>query len=144
MAKKLFFNEYSDLMQENFKDTKDIKTFGKICIDTYKNQLQGQSVAQANTVIRNKICEIAGLPENPTQLQIKRAFRKGSVKEAIFEIIEETLDNTLTTASKLGTNAGSTTHPVYFANGVPVEANVSTNFLVNGDATLVLNGGSSV
>lgn len=51
---------------------------------------------------------------------------------------------TATTASKLGTNAGSTTHPVYFANGVPVEANVSTNFLVNGDATLVLNGGSSV
>lgn len=97
MAKKLFFNEYSDLMQENFKDTKDIKTFGKICIDTYKNQLQGQSVAQANTVIRNKICEIAGLPENPTQLQIKRAFRKESVKEAIFEIIEETLDNTLIT-----------------------------------------------
>lgn len=97
MAKKLFFNEYSELMQENFKDAKDIKTFAKICIDTYKNQLQGQSVAQANTVIRNKILNVAGLPENPTQLQIKRAFKKESVKEAIFEILEETLDNTLIT-----------------------------------------------
>lgn len=97
MAKKLFFNEYSDLMQTSFKDVKDIKTFGKICIDTYKNQLQGQTVAQANTVIRNKICEVAGLPENPTELQIKRAFRKSSVKDALFEILEETLDNTLIT-----------------------------------------------
>jgi hypothetical protein len=97
MAKKLFFNEYSDLMQEKFKDAKDIHTFGKICVDTYRNQLQGQSVGQANTVIRNKIKEVAGLPENPTDLQIRRAFKKSSVKDAIFEILEETLDQTLIT-----------------------------------------------
>ena len=97
MAKKLFFNEYSDVTQEKFKDIKDLKTFSKICVDTYKNQLQGQSVAQANTVIRNKILEVANLPENPTQLQIKRAFKKSSTREAIFEILEETLDQTLIT-----------------------------------------------
>ena len=37
MSKKLFFSDYSDVMQQNFKDVKDIHTFGKICIDTYKN-----------------------------------------------------------------------------------------------------------
>lgn len=97
MSKRLFFSDYSDVMQQNFKDVKDIHTFGKICIDTYKNQLQGQTVFQANTVIRNKIREVAGLPENPNELQIKRAFKKESVREAIFEILEETLDNTLIT-----------------------------------------------
>lgn len=97
MAKKLFFNEYSDTIQEKFKDAKDFHTFGKICVDTYKNQLQGQTIAEANMVIRNKIKEVCGLGENPTELQIKRAFKKSSVREAIFEIIEETIDNTLIT-----------------------------------------------
>lgn len=49
-----------------------------------------------------------------------------------------------TTASKLGTNAGSTTHPVYFSNGVPVACNVSTDVFSQGSNTLVLDGGSSV
>ena len=50
---------------------------------------------------------------------------------------------TATTASKLGTNAGSTTQPVYFANGVPVAANVSTDILLQGSNTLILNGGGA-
>lgn len=95
--RKVYFNEYSELTQEKFKDIKDIKTFGKICIDTYKNKLQKYSVEEANTVIRNKIKEIAGLPEQPTELQIKRAFKKSAVREALFEILEETLDDTLIT-----------------------------------------------
>lgn len=50
---------------------------------------------------------------------------------------------TATTASKLGTDAGSSTRPVYFSNGIPVEASVSTNFLVQGTDTLILNGGGA-
>lgn len=48
-----------------------------------------------------------------------------------------------TTASKLGTDAGSTVQPVYFANGVPVACNVSTNYLTQGTDTLILNGGGA-
>ena len=48
-----------------------------------------------------------------------------------------------TTASKLGTDAGSSTHPVYFSKGVPVEANVSTDYIVQGANTLILNGGGA-
>ena len=48
-----------------------------------------------------------------------------------------------TTASKLGTNAGSNIHPVYFSNGIPVEASVSTNYLTQGTDTLILNGGGA-
>ena len=50
---------------------------------------------------------------------------------------------TATTASKLGTDAGSSTRPVYFSNGIPVEASVSTNFLVQGTDTLILKGGGA-
>ena len=95
--RKVFFNEYSDLVQEKFKDSKDFHTFGRICIDTYKNKLQKYTKEEANEVIRNKIKEVAGLPENPTELQIKRAFKRSAVREALFEILEETLDDTLIT-----------------------------------------------
>lgn len=47
------------------------------------------------------------------------------------------------TASKLGTDAGSNIQPVYFANGIPVACNVSTNFLTQGTDTLILNGGGA-
>lgn len=95
--RKLFFNEYTDLNQEKFKDANDVKTFTKICIDTYNNTLHGQSPIDANVVIRNKFREIAGLGENPTDNQIKRALGRTSIREALFEIIEDTIDDTLVT-----------------------------------------------
>lgn len=95
--RKLFFNEYTDLNQEKFADMNDVRTFTKICIDTYNDRLQGQSQADANVVIRKKFINIAGLPENPTDHQIKRALGRTSVREALFEIIEDTLDDTLVT-----------------------------------------------
>ena len=52
--RKLFFNEYTDLNQEKFADMNDVRTFTKICIDTYNDRLQGQSQADANVVIRKK------------------------------------------------------------------------------------------
>lgn len=47
------------------------------------------------------------------------------------------------TANKLGTNAGSTVQPVYFAYGVPVACNVSTDFVCQGANELILNGGGA-
>jgi len=99
MASRLVFSEYSDVMQKNFADINDIKTFNKICIDTYNNKLQGQTTENANAVIRNKMFALMGLEgvEAPTERQIKRAFGKQSVREAIFEVIELTIENALIT-----------------------------------------------
>lgn len=36
MSRKLYFSEYSEGVQAHFKDLKDVHTFGKVCIDTYK------------------------------------------------------------------------------------------------------------
>lgn len=41
------------------------------------------------------------------------------------------------------TDAGSENQPVYFSNGVPVAANVSTNYLKQGTDTLILDGGGA-
>ena len=94
---KLFFSDYTDLNQKKFKDVNDIKTFTKICIDTYKNKLQNQSIEDANEVIRTKFRDIAGISETANPVQIKKALKRNSVQEAIFEIIETTLDDTLVT-----------------------------------------------
>ena len=48
-----------------------------------------------------------------------------------------------TTASKLGTNAGASNRPVYFSGGIPVACNVSSDYLVQGSNTLILNGGGA-
>lgn len=97
MERKLTFAEYSEATQNNFKDVNDFKVFSKICLDTYKNKLQKYSVEEGNTVIRNKILEALGLPEQPTDRQIRKAFRKQSNREMIFEILEETIDDALIT-----------------------------------------------
>lgn len=97
MERKLTFADYSEVIQNSFKDVNDLRTFSRICVDTYRNRLQKYSVEEANTVIRNKIFEIAGLPENPSERQIRKAFRKQSVREAIFEVLEETIDDALIT-----------------------------------------------
>ena len=97
MERKLTFADYSEVIQNSFKDVNDLKTFNRICVDTYKNKVQKYSVEEANTVIRNKILEIAGLQENPTDRQLRKAFRKTAVREAIFEILEETIDDALIT-----------------------------------------------
>ena len=51
---KMFFNEYSMGIRENFKDVHDVRTFSKICLDTYRNKLQGQTQAEGNSVILQK------------------------------------------------------------------------------------------
>lgn len=97
---KMFF-EYSDTIQSNFKDGNDLRVFNKICVDTYNNTLNGQTVREGNAVILKKMYEIAGIEvaegQKPTEKQIRKAFRSTAKREAMFEIIVDTIDNTLVT-----------------------------------------------
>ena len=97
MANKLFFNEYSVGIREHFKDVNDVHTFSKICLDTYRNKLQGQTQEDGNSVILHKFYDIAGFAEKPNDLQIRRAIQNPTVRWAWFEIIQETIDQTLIT-----------------------------------------------
>lgn len=94
---KMFFNEYSMGIRENFKDVHDVRTFSKICLDTYRNKLQGQTQAEGNSVILQKFYDIAGFTEKPNDIQVRRALQNPNVRWAYFEIIQETIDQTLIT-----------------------------------------------
>ena len=66
---KMFFNEYSMGIRENFKDVHDVRTFSKICLDTYRNKLQGQTQAEGNSMI------LLVLQKNQTTFRLDVLFR---------------------------------------------------------------------
>lgn len=94
---RLSFNEHTELIQETFAEASKYTNFQKLCVDTYKKTPEGITLAEANDKIREKIRLMAGLDENATPKQITRAFRKTTVKEAVFEIIEDVIEDTLVT-----------------------------------------------
>ena len=93
---RLQFNEYSDSLQEKFTEDK-FAQFSKLCVDTARRNVEGLTLASANQTINSTIREMCGLGENPTQKQIKKAFNKTAVREAVFDIIQETIEDTLVT-----------------------------------------------
>lgn len=88
------FSQYSDGIKNTFDET-EFQDFSQLCVDTAKGEVKDYTLTQANTVIRNKIKEITGLGDHPTQKEINKAFRKTAIREAVFEIIEETIEDTL-------------------------------------------------
>ena len=91
---KLNFNEMSDVITEKFDEQK-FMNFSRLCIDTAKGVVKKYSIDEANDKIRETIKSMCGFSEAPTPREIRRAFKKQSVREAVFEIIETTLDDTL-------------------------------------------------
>lgn len=102
---KLTFVEHNDLIQSTFEESSKYANFQKLCVDTYRKNPVGITLAEANDKIREKIRMMAGLTEDATPKQIKKAFRKTAVKEAVFEIIEDVIEDTLIT--------GWTSSPVF-------------------------------
>lgn len=96
---RLKFNEMSEVITNNFTEDSYAK-FSKLCIDTAKNDVEVYSVAEANAKIREKLRELCGVSENPTPRELKRAFRKESTREAVFEIIEDTVDDALISGAR--------------------------------------------
>lgn len=91
---RLKFNNYCERIGEVF-DEKKFMNFTKLCVDTAKRNVKDYSLEDANAVIRKTIIEMAGLSENPNEREIGKAFKKTAIREAIFEIIEETVEDTL-------------------------------------------------
>ena len=91
---RLSFNLMSDVITEKFDETK-YKNFARLCVDTAKGTVKQYSIDEANDKIRNTIKELCGLSDNPSVQEVRKAFKKQSVREAVFEIIEETVEDTL-------------------------------------------------
>ena len=73
---KLTFVEHNDLIQSTFEESSKYANFQKLCVDTYRKNPVGITLAEANDKIREKIRMMAGLTEDATPKQIKKAFRK--------------------------------------------------------------------
>lgn len=71
-------------------------SFSKLMCDTARGTFEaGVSAQDANAKIREIMFEIAGIPADATNREIKKALRSTVVREACFAVIEETLENML-------------------------------------------------
>lgn len=119
--------------------TKEYKSGTTVTLPAYPTTLPASDVsawAKAATKPSYTKSEVGlGNVDNTADAEksVKYATSAGSATKA----------TSATTASKLGTDAGSATQPVYFSNGVPVAANVSTDILQNGTNTLVFDCGNA-
>ena len=89
------FDNRNELVKSVFKDAATMANFSKLRVDVVKKQVEGGSLAQAESAIRTKMFEVAGLQPNARPQEIRAALRKTAVREAIFEIISETAEDTL-------------------------------------------------
>ena len=92
---KLTFNQHSERIHEVFEEENKYMTFSKLCVDTVKGKVVGYSVEEANQAIYKKFQVITGLGDKPSKRDVKKALRNPVVREACFEILEETIEDTL-------------------------------------------------
>ena len=91
------FGEYSDVLRATF-DEATYMNFNQLCIDTAKKNPQGgHTLKECSDKIREKMLAIYQLPANPTLRQIERALRYQDRNTAAFEVIEDTIEDTLVT-----------------------------------------------
>lgn len=89
------FNEYSDVLRSTF-DEATYRHFNQLCVDVANKDPQGGiSLKEGNAKIRERMLGIYQLPENPSMRQIERALKYQDRNIAAFEIIEDTIEDTL-------------------------------------------------
>ena len=98
---RINFNEYSEELRNHFS-SEEYANFNQLCIDTARNCVKQYTKEEANAKINEKIREIFGLSERPTDREIRRAFENPVKRLAAFEILEDTIEETL--VSGWGTN----------------------------------------
>jgi hypothetical protein len=91
---RMNFNDYSAELRNHFS-AEDYANFNQLCIDAARKEVKGYSFEEANAEINKRIREIFELPEHPTQRQIDRAFQNPVKRLAAFEILEDTIEETL-------------------------------------------------
>lgn len=93
---RLQFNEYSNGLQSVFGEANKYANFSKLCIDTVNGKLEaGVTFAKANENIGRQIRKIYGLPEHPTDREVRNALRSKEKNTIVFEILEDTIEDTL-------------------------------------------------
>lgn len=94
-SNKKFFG--LDKVQEVFSvENRSYGSFSKLMFDTAKNTFEvGITKDIANNKIREIMFEVIGLPVDASNREIKKALKSTSVREAVFAVIEETIEDLL-------------------------------------------------
>lgn len=94
---RLNFAEYSEGIIEHFETKEKYMNFSKLCVHAAKGKVEGHSLEEANSKILKVFREMAGLPLEGqlSKKEVKKALRKQAVREACFEILEDTLEDAL-------------------------------------------------
>ena len=94
MPKMMIFSQKADKIKACF-DADSYMNCSKVCVDTVKNALENYSKEQANDLILKKVYEIMELSDKPTEYEVRRALNNTAKREALFEIISDTVEDTL-------------------------------------------------
>lgn len=94
-ANKTFFG--LDKVQSIFsREDCSYGSFSKLMFDTARGSFEpGVSKEDANKKIKEIMFEIAGLPADASNKEVKKALRSTVIREAVFAVIEETLEDLL-------------------------------------------------
>lgn len=94
---KIKFEQRPEAIQRVFAEEKTFMDFSKLCTDLVKGKVENYSDAAANAVILSKMRDICGVSGSPDIYEVRRAMNKTANREAFFEIIVDTVEDTLVT-----------------------------------------------
>lgn len=89
------FNYRSEEVKRVFGTEEALANFSQLRVDVVKGAPNGCTMDQAEKSIKTKIFEICGLPLNADARMIRNAMRRTATREAVFEIVTETVEDTL-------------------------------------------------
>lgn len=93
---KINFAQRSESIVSVFSEA-EYMDFSKLARDLVTGKLEKYSAGEANAVILKKMRQVAELGEDPTAYEVRKAMKKSTVREGIFEILSETVEDTLVT-----------------------------------------------
>lgn len=91
------FEQRSDDIKRVFENDTTYSDFAKLCSDTVLNKVVNYSASDANKVILTNMRKVCNLPENPTAYEVSKAMSRTATKEAFFEVVSETVEDTIIT-----------------------------------------------
>ncbi|EHF00032.1 hypothetical protein [Enterocloster citroniae] len=75
----------------------DYIEFSKLCSDTVKGAVVKYSTEDANRIILKNVRKVMGISNNPTIREVKKSLKKTANREAMFELVAETIEDTIIT-----------------------------------------------
>lgn len=94
---RINFEQRNEDIQRVFVEENKFNDFMKLCSDTVLNKVENYSDTQANKVILSNLRNVCKLGENPSAYDVRHALSKTSTKEAFFEVVTETIEETIIT-----------------------------------------------